>query len=153
MVTLYPGVNKEKRWTIADVDKLIGEHARMGIYMIGDFWAYYCVFYMISTFLVQKNRMSQAEKSRLFIKCLSTEFWHKIFTCLSIKEPDHDPDNFWLLEDVRKAREYGLNGMNLPVVMCLAWLKAMSQAKLSPFRPGQAGPLVMAQYWLWPSSR
>ena len=41
VVSLYPGANEEKRWTVADVDKLIGERARMGIYMIGDFGAYY----------------------------------------------------------------------------------------------------------------
>ena len=31
VVSLYPGTNEEKRWTIVDMDKLIGEHARMGI--------------------------------------------------------------------------------------------------------------------------
>ena len=50
VVSLYPGTNEEKRWTLADVDKLIGECARMGIYMIGDFRAYYCAFYTISMF-------------------------------------------------------------------------------------------------------
>ena len=39
------------------------------------------------------------------------------------------------------------------VVMCLARLKAVSRAKPGPFRPGQAGPLVTAQYWLWPGSK
>ena len=38
--------------------------------MIGDFGAYYHVFYMISAFLVQKNRISQAEQSRLLLKVL-----------------------------------------------------------------------------------
>ena len=116
MVSLYPGENEEKRWTLADSDKLIREHARMGIYMIGGFGAYYRTFYAINAFLLQKNRMSQAEQLRLFIKGLSTDLWHKIFTRLSIKEPDHDPNDFWLLEDVRKAGEYVLNGTNLPVL-------------------------------------
>ena len=80
VVSLYPGANEEKRWTLTDVDKLIREHAGMGIYMIGNFGDYYHAFYMISTFLVQKNRMSQAEQLRLFIKGLSTDLWHKIFT-------------------------------------------------------------------------
>ena len=31
VVSLYPGANQEKRWTLAHVDKLIGERARMGI--------------------------------------------------------------------------------------------------------------------------
>ena len=94
VVSLYPGANEEKRWTVTDMDKLIGERARMGIYMIGDFGAYYRAFYTISGFLVQKNRMSQAEQSRLIIKGLSTNLWHIIFTRLSIKEPDNDPDDF-----------------------------------------------------------
>ena len=61
--------------------------------------------------------MSQAEQSRPFIKGLSTDLWHKIFTRLSIKEPDHDPNGFWPLEDVRKSGEYRLNGMNPPVLL------------------------------------
>ena len=64
LVSLYPGANEEKRWTITDVNKLIRECSRM------------------------------AEQSRLLIKGLSTDLWHKIFTRLSIKEPDHDPDDF-----------------------------------------------------------
>ena len=72
---------------------------------------------MISAFLVQKNRMAQAEQSRLFMEGLGTDLWHKIFTCLSIKEPDHDPNNFWPLEDVRKAGEYVPNGTNPPVLL------------------------------------
>ena len=117
MGTLYPGENEETRWTCTGVDKLIGEHARMGFYMIGNFRAYYHTFYTISAFLVQKNRMSRAEQSRHFIKGLCTDLWHKIFTRLSIKEPDHDPDDFWPLEDVRKAGEYVLNRTNLPVLL------------------------------------
>ena len=90
----------------------------MEIYTIEDFGAYYHVFYMISAFLVQKNRMSEAEQSRLFIKGLSTDLWHKIFTRLCIKELDYDPDNFWPWgEDVRNAGEYVLNGTNLPVLL------------------------------------
>ena len=32
VVSLYLGANEGKRWTIGDVDKLIRERARMGIY-------------------------------------------------------------------------------------------------------------------------
>ena len=61
--------------------------------------------------------MSQTEQSRLFIKGLSTDLWHKISTRLSIKEPDHDPNNFCPSEDVRKAGEYVLNRTNPPVLL------------------------------------
>ena len=55
VISLYPGVNEEKRWSLADLDKLIGERARIGIFTIGDFGAYYRAFYTISTFLTLKN--------------------------------------------------------------------------------------------------
>jgi hypothetical protein len=116
VVSLYPGASEEKRWSIADLDKVIGERARIGIHTIGDFGAYYRAFYTISAFLAQKNRLSPAEQSRLFIKGLSEELWHKIFTRMSIRDPDHDPDDYWPLEDVRKAGEYVLNGTNPPIL-------------------------------------
>jgi hypothetical protein len=72
-ISLYPGVNEEKRWSFADLDNVIGERARIGIHMIEDFRAYYRVFYTISAFLAQKNRLSLVEQSRLFIKGLSEE--------------------------------------------------------------------------------
>jgi hypothetical protein len=59
VTTLYPGVDEEKRWTIADMDKLVGERARIGIHNNDDFAAYYRTFYMI-TFLKEKGRMSGA---------------------------------------------------------------------------------------------
>jgi hypothetical protein len=116
VISLYPGASEEKRWSIADLDKVIGERARIGIHTIGDFGAYYRAFYTISAFLAQKNRLSPAEQSRLFIKGLSEELWHKIFTRMSIRDPDHDPDDYWPLEDVRKAGEYVLNGTNPPIL-------------------------------------
>ena len=94
---LISGADKEKRWFLADLDKLIGQRTRIGSYTIGDFGAYYRAFYTISTFLTLKNQLSAAEQSRLFIQGLSADLLHQIFTRLLIKEPDHDPDDFWPL--------------------------------------------------------
>ena len=41
VVGLYPGANEDKRWTMKDLDKLVGERAWIGIYNMGDFGAYY----------------------------------------------------------------------------------------------------------------
>ena len=75
------------------------------------------MFYTIGAFLIRKDRLSEVEQSRLFIRGLSGELWQKIFTRLSIKEPDHDPDDYWPLEDIRKAGEYVLNGTNPPILL------------------------------------
>ena len=61
VISLYLGVNEEKRWSFADLDKVTGERVRIGIHTIGDFGAYYRVFYTISTFLARKDQLSPAE--------------------------------------------------------------------------------------------
>ena len=116
VIYLYPGVNEEKRWSFVDLDKVIGERARIGIHTIGDFRAYYMAFYTISAFLARKDRLSLAEQSRLFIKGLGEGLWHKIFTCMSIRNPDHDPDDYWPLKDIRKVDKYVLNRTNPPIL-------------------------------------
>jgi hypothetical protein len=52
---LYPGSESERKWTIADMDKLVGEQLQMGILDISDLRNYYRVFYTITQFLLTKN--------------------------------------------------------------------------------------------------
>jgi hypothetical protein len=60
---LYPGSESEHKWTIADMDKLVGEQLWMGILNVSDLRNYYRVFYTITQFLLTKNRISEAEQS------------------------------------------------------------------------------------------
>jgi hypothetical protein len=60
---LYPGSESEWKWTIADMDKLVGEQLRMGILNVSDLGNYYRVFYTITQFLLTKNHISEAEQS------------------------------------------------------------------------------------------
>jgi hypothetical protein len=64
---LYPGSEEERKWSIADMDKLVGEQLRIGIYDINELSSYYLSFYTITKFLIDKNRLSNAEQSRAFI--------------------------------------------------------------------------------------
>jgi hypothetical protein len=52
---LYPGSESERKWTIADMDKLVGEQLWMGILDVSDLGNYYQVFYTITQFLLTKN--------------------------------------------------------------------------------------------------
>jgi hypothetical protein len=47
---LYPHSESERKWTIADMDKLVREQLRMGILNISDLGNYYRVFYTITQF-------------------------------------------------------------------------------------------------------
>jgi hypothetical protein len=65
---LYPGSESERKWTIANMDKLVGEQLRVGILDVSDLGNYYRVFYTITQFLLTKNCISEAEQSRAFIR-------------------------------------------------------------------------------------
>jgi hypothetical protein len=60
---LYPGSESECKWTIADMDKLVGEQLWMGILNVSDLRNYYQVFYTITQFLLTKHQISEAEQS------------------------------------------------------------------------------------------
>jgi hypothetical protein len=52
---LYPRSESKRKWTIADMDKLVGEQLRMGILNVSDLGNYYQVFYTIIQFLLTKR--------------------------------------------------------------------------------------------------
>jgi hypothetical protein len=52
---LYLGSESKHKWTIANMDKLVGEQLQMGILDVSDLGNYYQVFYTIAQFLPTKN--------------------------------------------------------------------------------------------------
>jgi hypothetical protein len=60
---LYPGSEEDSKWSITDMDKLIGEQLRLGILNATDLGVYYHSFYAITQFLISQNRLSTAEQS------------------------------------------------------------------------------------------
>ena len=52
---LYPGSDSERRWSIVDMDKLVGETLRVGILSLADLGRYHREFIAITTFLIAKN--------------------------------------------------------------------------------------------------
>ena len=65
---LYPGTDDEQKWTIADMDTLIGSQLRVGIYDKSTLLAYYRPFISITQYLLGKNHISKAEQSRAFLQ-------------------------------------------------------------------------------------
>jgi hypothetical protein len=64
---LYPRSEEEHKWSISDMDKLIGEQLCFGIFSTHKLVVYYCTFYNITRFLIIKNCISEAKQSRAFI--------------------------------------------------------------------------------------
>jgi hypothetical protein len=107
---LYPGSESERKWTIADMDKLVGEQLRMGILDVSDLGNYYQLFYTITQFLLTKNHISKAEQSRAFPRGFQLDLWCQISRRLEIKVPNHDPDDFYPLFKVNEAAKHVLYG-------------------------------------------
>jgi hypothetical protein len=75
---LYPRSESECKWTIADMDKLVGEQLQMGILNVNDLGNYHQMFYFITKFLLNKNQISEAEQSRAFTRGFQADLWRRI---------------------------------------------------------------------------
>ncbi|THH06592.1 hypothetical protein EW146_g9567 [Bondarzewia mesenterica] len=83
---LYPGAKEDRKWSIADMDKLIGKRSRIGILSIGDLSKYHRQFLNITTFLIAKK-------------------------CLSIPEQSHHfPNNLYDIQEVHDVAQFVLHG-------------------------------------------
>ena len=107
---LYPRSDSERRWSIADMDKLVGETSRVGILSLADLGRYHREFIAITMFLIAKNRISTAEQSRAFVRGFPPELWSKVSHRLQLKVPDHFPDDPYTLEQIHEAARFVLHG-------------------------------------------
>lgn len=106
---LYPGSENDRKWSIADVDKLVGEQLRLGIMTASDLGTFHRAFLTITTFLVSKGRMSGTEQSRAFIRGFQPELWKRVQTRLELKFPDRYPDDPLDLADILEAAKFVLH--------------------------------------------
>jgi hypothetical protein len=107
---LYPGSEEERKWSVADMDKLVGERSRLGVLSLGDLGDYHRQFYTITTFLRSKQRLSAAEQSRAFVRGFQPELWSRISQRLQLKLPDHFPDDPYDLVEIHEAAQFVLHG-------------------------------------------
>jgi hypothetical protein len=107
---LYPRSEDERKWSIADMDTLVGAQLCEGIPDLHTLGEYYRTFLAITQFLHTKNRISEAEQSRMFVHRFQPQRWAAIQNRLNIKFPDHYPDDLYPLEDIHEAAKLVLYG-------------------------------------------
>ncbi|KAF8238031.1 hypothetical protein L208DRAFT_1244346 [Tricholoma matsutake] len=107
---LYPGSKDDRKWSILDMDKLVGEQLRISIYNASDLGLYFWSFYNITKFLSTKGRISDAEQSRAFVCGFQPGLWARIARQLKLKFPDHYPNNPYPLDDIHAAAKFVLAG-------------------------------------------
>src|SRR6202453_902293 len=92
------------------MDKLVREQLRIGILDANDLGAYYQAFFMITQFLMRKNRIFAAEQSRAFVRGFQPDLWNHILCRLKLKFLNHYPDDPYPLVDIHEAAQYVLHG-------------------------------------------
>ncbi|KAJ7258618.1 hypothetical protein C8J57DRAFT_1073625 [Mycena rebaudengoi] len=110
VLKLYPGTDANRKYTLADLDALVGEYARLGIFSRGDYSEFYRQFLVITQFLISRQRLSIAEQSRSFRRAIApAHLWARVHQRLQIKKPDVHPDDPYELTDLHEAVQFVLS--------------------------------------------
>ncbi|KAF8237967.1 hypothetical protein L208DRAFT_1244671, partial [Tricholoma matsutake] len=109
---LYPGSEDDRKWSISDMDKLVGEQLSVVIFDANNLGMYYRAFYNINHFLRAKNGILEAEQSRAYVRGFQPGLWTRIARRLKLKFPDHYPDDPYPLNDIHDAAKFVLAGSN-----------------------------------------
>src|SRR6266850_2998421 len=64
-------------------------------------------------YLVNRNRMSVAEQSRVFFCRFRRDLLNKVLQRLQLKFPDHHPDDPYTLDEIYAAAQYALQGASV----------------------------------------
>jgi hypothetical protein len=131
---LYPGSEEDNKWSIADMDKLIGEQLCLGILNTTDLGVYYHSFYAITQFLKTQGRLSNHEQSRAFLRGFQADLRQRVAQRLELKHPDHYPDDHYDLTVIHAAAKFVLHGTT----------PTMFQSRLPPASSSTSPPTTVA---------
>ena len=106
---LYPGSDAERRWSIEDMEKLVGEASRVGMLLLADLGKYHREFIAMTTFLIVKNCISTAEQSGAFTCGFPQKLWTKVAHRLQLKFPNHFPNDPYTLEQIHNTPQFVLH--------------------------------------------
>ncbi|KAG6838508.1 hypothetical protein C0991_011088, partial [Blastosporella zonata] len=66
VISLYPGADTATKYSMADLDQIMGKAACTNIKTIGQFADYYRKFYQVSKWLTDSGRIGSLERDRFF---------------------------------------------------------------------------------------
>ncbi|OSX56038.1 hypothetical protein POSPLADRAFT_1063054 [Postia placenta MAD-698-R-SB12] len=107
---LYPGADDTRKWSLADMDQLIGERACIGIHNAADLGCYYRDFMAITKHLITQHRLSTIEQSRAFLRGFQPALLTQLKTRLHFKHPDHYADDPYTMAEIHAAATFILHG-------------------------------------------
>ncbi|KAJ7660652.1 hypothetical protein DFH06DRAFT_1268967 [Mycena polygramma] len=137
VLKLYPGNDTDRKYSLADLDSLVGQYARVGILSKGDYSEFYRQFIVITKYLIQRQRLSLTEQSRAFRRAIAPpNLWERVERRLQVKKPDVHPEDPYDIADLNEAVEFALaTTSNSPVSSATSQVSAsqsMPDVKAEP---------------------
>ncbi|EED81133.1 predicted protein [Postia placenta Mad-698-R] len=114
---LYPGADDTRKWSLADMDQLIGERAHIGIHNAADLGCYYRDFMAITKHLIAQHRLSTIEQSRAFLRGFQPALLTRLETRLHLKHPDHYADDPYTMAEIHAAATFILHAYKTIVLV------------------------------------
>lgn len=127
---LYPGLEEDRRFAVADLENLVSEWAKKGINTREALGDYHRSFVKISMFLIQKERISKTERDRHYFRVFSGATRDHVLQGLRITVPNRHPDDPFDFEIVYKNADYVLHGTSTGVLPM-----ASAPVNTTPARP------------------
>ena len=104
---------EDHKWSMADLDQLLGSTSCMGTMNSEEYAKYYHKFFTITQFLIEKLQLSESEQSHLFQRGFQPSLWAKIEGQLEVKIPNHYPGNPYDFEKIKEAVTHVLRGTKM----------------------------------------
>jgi hypothetical protein len=110
VLELYPGAEDDRRYTVADLNRLTSTQATYGIRSRAELGEYYREFFRIADFLKEKNRLSARELNAAYEAGFDPELRARVKTRMQYSEPNHFHDDPYDFKDFHKCAHFLLAG-------------------------------------------
>jgi hypothetical protein len=133
VLALYPGTAAGKKYSLADLDTLVGARARIGILSQGDFSEFYVDFSTISKHLIQQGELSVRDQTAAFRRAMEPDTLRtNINLQLRIMKPKVGPTAPHDLADLKEAAELVLQDTSVAITSSIYATPSIPQTKQEP---------------------
>jgi len=106
IMSIYPGCDSASAYTQSDLDFVVSEQKGKAMMSQADLGVYYRDFLCISNILLEKKRLAESDRDRLFLDGFPEPIKSRVLRPLEIKLPDQDPDDAYTLKQVYDAAHF-----------------------------------------------
>jgi len=140
---LYPGADDQRRYSEADLRRLVTTQQAYGIMSRDELGSYYREFRRIATFLIDRARISELERNKLYVQGFDGQLQDRILGRLQYLDPTHYPDDPYDWERVNDCAYFLLAGTPAGTGGTVA--PRSSAAAATAARPTPAAPIAPAR--------